>query len=130
MLHVVAGILMNDQGEILIAYRPTHAIQGDLWEFPGGKIEPNETPYDALLRELHEEIDITVTAARPFMSVDYSYPERHVLLDVWWVDKFTGTPHGKEGQVIQWAKPEFLTTLPFPEGNKRVIKAIQSFLPS
>jgi len=121
MIQVVAGILCNLQGEVLIALRPAHVIQGNLWEFPGGKIEAEETAYQALVRELKEEIGIDVTAARPYMSLQHAYPERVVMLDVWWVETYLGVPHGHEGQAIQWVKPAVIATLPFPAGNKPII---------
>ncbi len=127
MLQVVAGIICNSQGEILISLRPAHAIQGNLWEFPGGKIEPNETPYQALVRELQEEVDIEVISAKPFDCIHYTYPERSVTLHVWRVNEFTGIARGKEGQAIRWVRPDVLATLPFPEGNQPIIQALQRF---
>lgn len=121
MLQVVAGIIFNSQHEILISYRPPHAIQGDLWEFPGGKIEANETPYDALIRELKEEVDIEVVTATPFECITHTYPEHTVVLHVWSVTEFKGEPHGKEGQIVRWVAPQALSTFTFPEGNKVII---------
>lgn len=126
MIQVVAGIICNPDREILISLRPAHAIQGNIWEFPGGKIEAGETPYQALVRELHEEIDIQVTAAHLFDRIEYTYPERSVILHVWWVDEFTGVAHGKEGQITRWVTAELLSTLPFPAGNQPIVQALLS----
>lgn len=128
MLQVVAGIICNVHGEILISLRPAHAIQGNLWEFPGGKIEAEETPFQALVRELREEVDIQVIEAHLFDCISYTYPERAVTLHVWWIDQFLGTAQGKEGQSIRWVKPNILLTLPFPAGNQPIIDALQQIL--
>lgn len=126
MINVVAGIICNTKQEFLISLRPAHAIQGNIWEFPGGKIEAGETPYQALVRELHEEVDIQVIAAHPFDRIHYAYPEREVELHVWWVDEFTGVAHGKEGQIIRWVTADVLSTLPFPAGNQPIIEVLNS----
>lgn len=127
MIPVVAGIICNKQNQILIAYRSSHVIQGDQWEFPGGKIEAGEMPFDALVRELKEEIGITIISAHPFKLVEYTYPgDRTIQLDVWWVDSFEGVPSGQEGQVIQWVTADILSDLQFPEGNKLVIEELQN----
>lgn len=125
MIHVVAGIICNAQQEILVALRPKHALQGNLWEFPGGKIEPSETPLLALRRELEEEIGIQLLEAHFFAQTTHEYPERLVNLEVWWVDSFTGKPHGREGQEIRWLRLATLLTLDFPAANLPIIQAIQ-----
>jgi 8-oxo-dGTP diphosphatase len=76
---------------------PTPSIRG-LWEFPGGKVEAEESVETALGRELHEELGIVVDVARPLIKVQHDYPDKQVLLDVWEVSAFTGEPHGAEGQ--------------------------------
>lgn len=128
MIKVVAGVLCNDKLEILVALRPKHALQGGLWEFPGGKVEASETPEQALGRELREEIGITLLRAKPFAQIEHTYPERAVSLDVWWVEKFQGTPQGVEGQEIKWVNPAQLSSLELPAANKPIVKAIQELL--
>ena len=83
MLRVVAAVIHNPRGEILIARRPLHKHQGGLWEFPGGKIEDGEEAAQALIRELQEELGITPTAFRPLLTVEHHYPDKSVRLEVW-----------------------------------------------
>ena len=90
-VHVAAAAIFDDRGRVLISRRPAHLHQGDLWEFPGGKLEPGESVESALHRELYEELGICVQAARPLIRVLHDYHDKSVLLDVWRVDNFTGT---------------------------------------
>lgn len=124
-LHVAVGVVVNDQAQVLIARRPTHAHLGGLWEFPGGKLEAGESVEQALARELAEEIGIRVHSCRPLIKLHHNYPERRVLLDVWRVDEFSGTPHGRESQPVAWVKPDELSRYDFPEGNRPIIAAVR-----
>ena len=72
------------------------------WEFPGGKRDAGERREDALARELHEELGIRIVEAEPFMQLEHSYPELHVLLDIWRVSTYVGTPKALEGQQLRW----------------------------
>lgn len=123
-LHVVAAAIIDGCGNVLIARRPPHLHQGDLWEFPGGKVEQGESSRTALSRELEEELGIHVVSARPLVRVPYRYPDRAVFLDVWLVDGFTGQPHGREGQPIRWVSQEYLSGYSFPAANSRIITAL------
>jgi 8-oxo-dGTP diphosphatase len=128
-LHVVAGVVGNALGEILIARRAFQTHQGGLWEFPGGKRENGETPYQALQRELREELDLEVQAARPMIRVHHVYPgKRAILLDVWRVEAWQGTPWGREGQPVRWCNPRELGEYEFPAANLPILRAAQ--LPS
>lgn len=122
---VVAGIIINPAQEILIALRPSHVPQGNLWEFPGGKVEKNEDPFSALQRELHEEIDIQMISGRSFVCVEHRYPNKLVQLEVWLVDEYSGIPHGKEGQKIQWIKIENLHDFTFPAANEFIVSLLK-----
>jgi 8-oxo-dGTP diphosphatase len=127
-LHVAVAAILNSRGQVLISLRPDHVHQGGLWEFPGGKLEPGESVQDALQREIHEELDITIVHQRPLIRIPYRYPDRSVLLDVWTVDVYEGEPHGKEGQPVKWVAIEDLCDARFPAANQPIVRALQ--LPS
>ncbi len=125
---VVAAAIFDEQGRVLIARRPPHVHQGDLWEFPGGKIEPGENARQALARELHEELGIEVQQARPLIRVTHHYPDKSVRLDVWRVDGFDGdapSGQGREGQPLAWEPPEMLGNYAFPVANLPIVRAVQ-----
>ncbi len=122
-LHVAVGVIKDTDGRILISLRDDSAHQGGLWEFPGGKVEPGETVEQALKRELNEELGITVQQSNPLIKINHQYPDIKVLLDVWTVTQFAGTPWSVEGQKIAWVKPEQLTDYSFPEANYPIISA-------
>lgn len=122
-LHVAVGVIKNPEGNILIAKRPYHLHQGGLWEFPGGKVEPDEDVASALNRELKEELDIEVLESNPLLKVRHAYPDRRVLLDVWQVNAFQGEAVGLENQPILWVKPDDLIQYEFPKANRPIIQA-------
>ena len=124
-VHVAVGAIFNSRGEVLIARRPEHLCEGGLWEFPGGKLEPGERAGEALNRELHEELGITVESARPLIRVYHPRPQRPLLLDVWRVERYQGEAHGREGQPVEWVTPERLPDYPFPAANRPVITAVR-----
>lgn len=110
LITVAAGVLRDTAGRILIARRPPGGHVGGFWEFPGGKLQPGESPAAALARELAEEIGVRVEAATPFMTYRHNYPERSVELHVFLVERYTGEPRGVEGQPLRWvAVDEFPT---------------------
>ena len=145
-IHVVAAVIYGTPDQILIARRPDHLHQGGLWEFPGGKIEAAESAYQGLVRELQEELDITVTAAAPFMQVSHDYSDKHVLLDIWQVTAFDGEARGVEGQECRWVMLSDLladhlsdtgadtgadtgSMYEFPEANKPILEKLAATLP-
>ena len=123
VLQVAVGVIKNARGEVLIALRNRTAHQGGVWEFPGGKIERDETVEQALTRELKEEIDIDVEAAAPLITINHDYDDLSVRLEVWTVDRFHGRPKSNEGQPIQWVEPCRLKHFAFPEANLPIISA-------
>ena len=125
-LHVVAAVITNKHSEILIARRLPGAQQGGLWEFPGGKLEPGETPAQALHRELLEELGIRISTFNPLLTVHHQYPDKVVFLDVWHVRKWQGKARGMEQQPICWVTPIQLGDYDFPEANWPVIRALQA----
>lgn len=124
ILHVAAGAIFNEQGKVLLAKRPPQAHQGGLWEFPGGKMEPGESVYQALSRELEEELGIHVLQARPLLQVRYDYPGRPILLHTWRVDRFSGIVRGREGQPVVWVRPEHLNTYSLPAASQPIVTAL------
>lgn len=127
-VHVAAAVIRGADGKILIAKRADTQHQGGLWEFPGGKVEAEETVEAALARELNEELGITVTASRPLIQIHHDYVDKHVLLDVWEVSAFTGEPHGAEGQPLRWVTARELADYEFPAANRPIVAAAR--LPS
>jgi 8-oxo-dGTP diphosphatase len=109
---------------VLVARRHDDAHQGGLWEFPGGKLEPGESPLQGLGRELEEEIGILVLAASPLVRVHHDYPERAVLLDVWHVTRWRGEPRGAEGQPLRWMQVTEMQPSAFPPADGPVIDAL------
>jgi len=122
-LHVVAAVITDRAGRVLLAKRPQHLHQGGLWEFPGGKREAGEEISHTLVRELYEELGITPTQFRPMIGVKHNYPDRKVFLDVWRVSAFKGTPHGAEGQELRWVEAENLPEFSFPAANRPIVTA-------
>ncbi|MGZ5001322.1 MAG: Nudix family hydrolase [Methylomonas sp.] len=125
LLHVAVGVIRGADGSILITQRAKHAHQGGLWEFPGGKLEAGESVELALWRELQEEVGIQVETAEPLIKIRHDYGDRHVLLDVWNVTKFSGLARGCEGQAMCWVAPERLYEFSFPAANLPIIRAAQ-----
>ena len=134
-LHVAVAVVRNPDGHILIAKRPEHLHQGGLWEFPGGKLEPGEGIEQALIREIQEEIGITVRPERPLIEIRHDYGDKKVRLDVWLsgidaeqAQQSAQCERGREGQLIRWVSPDTLSTYPFPDANKPILSALS--LPS
>ncbi|UVE18615.1 Nudix family hydrolase [Pseudomonas sp. LS44] len=127
-IHVAAAVIRDAAGRVLLARRANDKHQGGLWEFPGGKVEDEETVQAALRRELAEELGIRVTAARPLIQVRHDYSDKHVLLDVWEVSAFDGEAHGAEGQPLAWVGPRQLGDYDFPAANRPIVAAAR--LPS
>ncbi|MDA8622174.1 NUDIX domain-containing protein, partial [Psychrosphaera sp.] len=98
------------------------------WEFPGGKIELNESVSEALVRELQEELGITATSQVSFHELVFDYPEKRVQLYFQLVTDFNGEPNGQEGQAVQWFSKEELLTLPFPDANQPVLAMLKAQL--
>lgn len=128
MIHVAVGIVLNKQGEILLAERAQHKYQGGMWEFPGGKVEEGETVLAALARELQEEINIHIVKAIPLLQYPYQYSDKRLLLDTWLITDYEGEAQGQEGQPILWVTPDQLATMEIPEGNVVIVKTLLEYL--
>lgn len=111
VIHVACGVLVNAAGEVLLAQRPEGKIAAGYWEFPGGKIEADESPLQALRRELHEELGVQLREAAPLIRFRHDYSNRRIVLDTWRVTGFDGTPQSCEGQALRWLAVECFTEL-------------------
>ena len=121
-IKVVAAAIFSPSGDqLFVARRLKGTHQGGLWEFPGGKVEADEVPKQALYRELKEELNISVTSCSPLIKLSHDYGDKVVELDVYRVDTFEGHEHGAEGQETQWIKLKDINQLKFPEANKPII---------
>ena len=127
-MNVVIGIISRRNGikieEVLISKRPKGSLQGDLWEFPGGKIETEEAEFDALKRELKEELDINVSVAEKVLQFSHKYPEELIFFSVWYVRDFDGNATGKESQKIAWVSSDKLKEYSFPVANACILRWI------
>jgi 8-oxo-dGTP diphosphatase len=123
-LTVVIGVIRSRQGDILIAERPASTSHAGFWEFPGGKVDMDETDEQALARELYEEVNIQINKPRFFTQNSYQYPDYHVTLKAYWVEDYIGHPQGAEGQKVKWIRPVELDNYPFPEANRPIIEAV------
>jgi|TARA_R100001230_G_C5538061_1_gene69703 8-oxo-dGTP diphosphatase len=123
-LQVAVAIILNNDEQVLIARRHAHQHQGDLWEFPGGKREANETRLEAVQREIYEEVGLQVEQAEPLMQIVHDYPELQVELDVWLVTEFSGDATGKEGQPLVWCPLAELSVREFPAANMQIIERL------
>ncbi len=123
-VHVAAAVIRRSDGAVLLGLRSADADKGDLWEFPGGKLERNERQIDALARELREELGIGIERATPLIRLLHQYPDKQVDLEVLEVAEWTGEPVGREGQEIRWVDPSQLSSFHFPAANVPVTTAL------
>lgn len=126
-IDVAVGLVFNAHRDILIAQRIPPSPQSGLWEFPGGKVEPGETVYEALCRELQEEVAVSVITATEFGIFPYAYQDLSVNLHTWIVTEFSGQVIGQEGQPLAWVALEDLDTYTFPAGNARIIDRLRYY---
>lgn len=123
-IEVVAAVIRDANGNVLIARRPQNKHQGGKWEFPGGKVEAGESRRSALSRELYEELGIDVANSARLISVYHEYEDKSIYLDVYEVLNWQGTPRGVEGQAVEWVPVSALSEREFPEANKPIIDAV------
>ncbi|MGA9333207.1 MAG: Nudix family hydrolase [Rudaea sp.] len=127
-IHVVAGVLRDAEGRVLLTQRPAGKHLAGMWEFPGGKCEAGEGPETALRRELREELGIHADALQHLIAVPWQYPEKSVLLNVYRVTGYSGATHGREGQALRWESLAALDQIQMPDADRPVITALR--LPS
>ena len=124
-IYVVVAIIKNSKQEILVSRRKFDAHLGGLLEFPGGKVKKNETPADALRRELVEELNIQLIGSTPLIQIPYNYSDRDILLDAYLVSEYSGEVTANEGQEIYWKSIESLSDDDFPAANFGLIRALK-----
>jgi 8-oxo-dGTP diphosphatase len=130
ILTVVAVALVDADGRVLLAQRPEGKAMAGLWEFPGGKINPGESPEAALIRELKEELDIDVTEAclAPFTFASHRYEKFHLLMPLYVCRRWKGVMQPREGQALAWVRPLKLGDYPMPPADKPLIAMLQDLL--
>ncbi len=123
LLLVAAVALVDQDGRILLAQRPEGKAMAGLWEFPGGKVEADETPEDCLIRELKEElgIEVKLECLAPLTFASHRYPDFHLLMPLWVCRRWSGTPTGREGQILKWVRPAHLRDYPMPPADEPLI---------
>lgn len=123
--HIVAAIILNtDKTHIFITKRPEHVHKGGFWEFPGGKVEADESSEQGMKRELFEELGIEVTELSLFDQFSFDYPDKKLKFDFYEVTNFDTEPYGKEGQESQWVAIERLVEFTFPEANRPIVEKV------
>jgi 8-oxo-dGTP diphosphatase len=129
-LLVSAVALIDPEGRILLAQRPPGKSLAGLWEFPGGKVEPGETPEQALIRELQEElgIDTQVSCLAPLTFASHSYPDFHLLMPLFACRRWQGIPSPREGQTLAWVRPDRLRDYPMPPADLPLIPILRDWL--
>jgi 8-oxo-dGTP diphosphatase len=127
---VAAVALIDADGRILLAQRPEGKVMAGLWEFPGGKVEPGETPEAALIRELAEELGIDVHASclGPFTFASHTYADFHLLMPLYVCRKWQGIVVPREGQSLAWVRPARLADYPMPPADKPLIAMLRGLL--
>ena len=124
LLNVVIGIIIDTENKLLLNKRKKNTTLSGYWEFPGGKIKPNETPDQALSRELFEELGIKIVATDPLDSIKYQYAEHDVVLLPFRIIDYKGTPRGLEGQELMWCSVNRLQNVNILPANRFLIERL------
>ena len=127
---VSAVALIDPDGRVLLAQRPAGKSMAGLWEFPGGKVEAGETPEDALVRELHEELGIETWSSclAPLTFASHTYDDFHLLMPLYACRKWDGIVQGKEGQELAWLRAQDLNNYPMPPADIPIIPILRDWL--
>jgi 8-oxo-dGTP diphosphatase len=130
LLLVAAAALIDVDGRVLIAKRPQGKTFGGLWEFPGGKLEPGETPEACLVRELEEELGVVVKAdcLSPFVFASHAYGEAHLLMPLYLCRRWSGFVEAREHEALAWVKPAALFDYPMPPADAPLCAYLRDFL--
>jgi len=129
-LLVSAVALVDADGRILLAQRPAGKTMAGLWEFPGGKVEPGETPEVALIRELQEElgVDTWQSCLAPLSFASHSYDDFHLIMPLFICRKWQGVPQAREGQALKWVRAADLRNYPMPPADIPLIPILRDWL--
>ncbi|MDR9426783.1 MAG: 8-oxo-dGTP diphosphatase MutT [Salibaculum sp.] len=127
---VSAVALVDIDGRVLLAQRPEGKSMAGMWEFPGGKVDPGETPESALIRELQEElgIDTWSSCLAPLTFASHSYEEFHLLMPLFACRKWEGIPQGREGQALKWVRRTELRDYPMPPADIPLLPILRDWL--
>ena len=128
VLQVVAAVLVDRQGRVLVAQRPPGKWAAGRWEFPGGKVEPGEDEAAAVVRELHEELGVRVDAQQRLAEVCHDYPDRRVAIGLWLVLRHEGEPQGLDGQALRWVTLEELADIDLLEADLPMLPVLAAAL--
>jgi 8-oxo-dGTP diphosphatase len=130
LLLVVACALIDVDGRVLVAQRPAGKPLAGLWEFPGGKLLPGETPERCLIRELHEElgVDTETSCLAPLTFASHGYERFHLLMPLYVCRVWRGEPRAREGQALRWVRPRVLRDLPMPPADRPLIPVLEELL--
>lgn len=130
VLLVTAVALIDADGRVLLAQRPEGKSLAGLWEFPGGKVEPGETPEAALIRELHEELGIDTwhSCLAPLTFASHSYDDFHLLMPLFACRRWQGMVQPREGQALAWVRPDRLRDYPMPPADEPLIPILRDWL--
>lgn len=127
---VAACALVDVDGRVLLAERPTNKAMAGLWEFPGGKVEPGERPEETLIRELNEELGIVVRPAclAPLTFASHAYPDFHLLMPLYVCRRWDGIPSPREAQRLAWVRPNRLRDYPMPPADEPLVAHLLALL--
>lgn len=130
VLLVVAVALIDADGRVLLARRPPGKAMAGLWEFPGGKVGPGETPEAALIRELKEELglDLAHACLAPLTFASHRYPDFHLLMPLFAARNWKGTPVPREGQELAWVRPLKMSDYPMPPADVPLVAMLRDLL--
>ncbi|WP_299358329.1 (deoxy)nucleoside triphosphate pyrophosphohydrolase [uncultured Paracoccus sp.] len=131
LLLVAAVALIDADGRVLLAQRPPGKDMAGLWEFPGGKVDPGETPEAALIRELDEELGIQTwqSCLAPLTFASHAYDDVHLLMPLFACRRWSGVPRGQEGQALAWVRAQRLRDYPMPPADVPLVPILRDWLP-
>ena len=131
-IFVTAAAIVDADGRVLLAQRPEGKSLAGMWEFPGGKVEAGETPEAALIRELNEELGITIceTCMNPLGFASHSYERFHLIMLLYVVQRYEGIPSSREGQALTWKRPREMRNMAMPPADIPLIPVLENYVGS